>query len=203
MIYSYRIEQAIRAAAVLHKDHIRKGKIPYPYITHLYTVATMVSEYTNEEDVIIGALLHDTLEDTNYAPDELEGDFGSTVRTLVESVSERIQAEELEEKSWKDRKRRYIENLKESSEGALIISAADKIHNMRSAIEEYYDDHQGFIADFQGSPTERVMVYQEISNILNRRLNNDIVAEFNHVFDEYKNFIADVKKETNYYETRT
>ena len=194
MIYSYRIEQAIRAAAVLHADHARKGKTPYPYITHLYTVALIVADYSDEEDTIIAALLHDTLEDTDYSPEELENDFGGNVRPLVEGVSERIQTEEIEVKSWKERKRVYIERLKEASEGSLIISAADKIHNMRSIIEDYMDDHEGFMRDFKGALTDRAMVYQGISNVLNRRLNSVIVGEFNHVFEEYKKFIADVER---------
>ena len=194
MIYSYRIEQAIRAAAVLHADHARKGKTPYPYITHLYTVALIVADYSDEEDTIIAALLHDTLEDTDYSPEELENDFGGNVRRLVEGVSERIQTEEIEVKSWKERKRVYIERLKEASEGSLIISAADKIHNMRSIIEDYMDDHEGFMRDFKGALTDRAMVYQGISNVLNRRLNSVIVGEFNHVCEEYKKFIADVER---------
>lgn len=194
MIYSYRIEQAIRAAAVLHADQARKGKTPYPYITHLYTVALIVADYSDEEDTIIAALLHDTLEDTDYSPEELENDFGGNVRRLVEGVSERIQTEEIEVKSWKERKRVYIERLKEASEGSLIISAADKIHNMRSIIEDYMDDHEGFMRDFKGALTDRAMVYQGISNVLNRRLNSVIVGEFNHVFEEYKKFIADVER---------
>jgi len=197
MTYTYRIEKAIRAAAVLHADQVRKGRTPYPYVTHLYTVATLVSEYTDDEDIIVAALLHDSLEDTDYSPAELESDFGSSVRRLVEGISERINTEEIEQKPWKERKKVYIERLKEASEGSLLISAADKIHNMRSIIEEYLDDHNAFMRDFTGSLTDRAMVYQGISNVLNRRLNSAIVDEFNHVFDEYKKFITDVERKTH------
>ena len=72
MSYSYAIEQAIRAASVLHKDQIRKGSVPYPYVTHLFAVAMIVSDYTSDEDTIVAALLHDTLEDTDYTEEELE-----------------------------------------------------------------------------------------------------------------------------------
>ncbi len=77
---------------------------------------------------------------------------------------------------------------------SLMVSAADKIHNMRSIVEEYFDDHHRFVADFGGLLDERILIYQEISNMLNRRLKNGILTEFNHVFTEYKNFIEDVKK---------
>ncbi len=134
MHYSFRIEQAIRAAAILHKDQVRKGDIPYPYITHTFAVAMIVSDYTDKEDVIVGALLHDTLEDTDYTGEELREDFGGTVLTLVESVT-RPQSDE--GKNWLEIKKQYIKQLKKAPEDALIIAAADKIHNMRSMVETY------------------------------------------------------------------
>ena len=52
-MYSYRVEQAIRAAAVLHQSQLRKGSMPFPYITHLVATAFTLMEYTDDEDVII------------------------------------------------------------------------------------------------------------------------------------------------------
>lgn len=192
-MYSYKIEQAIRAAAVLHKDQVRRGPAPLPYITHLVAVAWLVGEYTKEEDVVVAAWLHDTLEDTDYTKEELEEDFGEKVRLLVENVSEpkEIDGKKL---NWEEKKAAYNEQLKKAPEGALIIAAADKIHNMRSWIEDYYDHHARFLKDFGGSLDERAMKYQDLSNILNRRLSNDIIAEFNHVYTEYKNFLSHVKR---------
>ena len=190
MIYSFRIEQAIRAASILHKDQVRKGSAPLPYISHLVATAFIVADYSKDEDVIIAALLHDTLEDTDYTAAELEDDFGGVVRELVEAVTEP------QEQAWEDRKITYTKQIKQGSEGAAIIAAADKIHNLRSIVEDYYDDHARFIADFGGSLEKRDEVYQKMSNVLNQKLKNPILGEFNHVFEEYKKFVYDVKKET-------
>ena len=192
-MYSYRIEQAIRAAAILHKDQLRKGSAPLPYVTHLYAVAMIVSDYTKDEDTLISALLHDTLEDTDYGADELKEDFGGKVRDIVEALSE---PKEIDGRAttWREKKNSYAKQLKKAPEAALIIAAADKIHNMRAVVEEYYEDHERFMNDFRGSLDDRAMMYQDISNVLNSRLKNDIIAEFNHVYTEYKNFILDVKK---------
>jgi (p)ppGpp synthase/HD superfamily hydrolase len=198
MAYSYRIEQAIKAAAVLHKGQVRKGSVPFPYITHLFAVAMIASDYTDNEDVIVASLLHDTLEDTDYTAEELQDDFGGTVKDIVLGVTEQ-QKDDAEKKPWKERKNEYVKQLKKAPEGSLIVSAADKIHNMRSIVEEYYDDHSRFIADFKGTLEDRLMMYQEISNILNTRLKNGILSEFNHVFTEYKNFINDVQKSRTRY----
>ena len=87
-MYSYRIEQALRAATILHKDQVRKGSIAIPYVSHLVAVSMIAIDYTDNEDVIIACLLHDTLEDTDYTKAELEDDFGGVVREIVEAVSE-------------------------------------------------------------------------------------------------------------------
>lgn len=191
MHYSYRVEQAIRAAAILHKDQIRKGEIPYPYVTHTFAVAMIVADYTKSEDVIVAALLHDTLEDTDYTREELSEDFGGTVLALVESVT---RPETKEKESWTDAKKHYIKQLKEAPQDALVIAAADKIHNMRSMVESYYEKEEELLADFGGSLEDRLIMYQEISNIMNRNLNNAILSEFNHVFEEFKQFITTCQK---------
>lgn len=199
-MYSYRIEQAIRAAAILHKDQLRKGSAPLPYITHLMAVTLIVSDYTDDEDTLVAALLHDTLEDTDYTSEELLEDFGGDIKEIVESLSE-PQDTDKKTYSWLEQKKRYAKKLKRASEQALIIAAADKIHNMRMIVEEYFDDHVRFMHDFRGSLDERALMYQDISNVINAKLKNDIIHEFNHVYSEYKNFILDVKKTKTQRET--
>ena len=186
MLYSYRIEQAIRAASLLHQKQKRKGTVPLPYVTHLFAVAFILSDYTDDEDIIIAGLLHDTLEDTEYTEEELREDFGRRVCEIVRAVSEHVGEGAI--KSWKERKKLYVKQLSQAPQEALMVSCADKIHNMRSIIESYYDNYDKFLKDFGGSVEERVWAYQGISNVLNRRLKSDIVHEFNHVFTEYKKF---------------
>ncbi|MBX2866844.1 HD domain-containing protein [Candidatus Kaiserbacteria bacterium] len=186
MLYSYRIEQAIRAAALLHRTQVRKGPVPLPYVTHLFAVAFILSDYTDDEDVIIAGLLHDTLEDTEYSEEELREDFGRRVFEIVRAVSEQTEGEK---GPWKERKKAYAKQLTEAPQEALMVSCADKIHNMRSTIEGYYGNHEGFLRELaKPSVEDQVWFHQTVSNILNRRLKNDIVHEFNHVFTEYKKF---------------
>ncbi len=75
--------------------------------------------------------------------------------------------------------------------------AADKSHNFRTIVEEYHDDHKRFLQDFGPRTAERMEAYQSIANIINSRLKNDIVHEFNHTFTEFKKFLIDVEKSTN------
>lgn len=197
-MYSFAIEQAIRAASVLHKDQVRKGQVPYPYITHLCAVAMIISDYTNDENTIVAALLHDTLEDTDYTVEELTDDFGTSVATIVSTLTE-PPLKGNEKSALVEQKKQYLKQLRDANEETLIVLAGDKIHTMRSVVEEYYEDHSGFIAEFGTSMESRMLLYQEISNILNRNLKNAILSEFNSVFTEYKNFIHDVEKKRNEY----
>jgi (p)ppGpp synthase/HD superfamily hydrolase len=191
MHYSYRIEQALRASAILHKDQVRKGEVPYPYVTHTFAVALIVSDYTDKEDIIVASLLHDTLEDTDYTRDELHEDFGPNIALIVESVTNPPAPQG---ESWVDTKKRYLKKLKDAPADALMVAAADKIHNMRTMVEAYYDKEDQLLADFGGSLSERLMMYQEISNIFNRKLNNAILSEFNHVFEEFKQFVIEAER---------
>lgn len=192
-MYTYRIEQAVRAASILHKDQLRRGSIPFPFVTHLIATAFTLIDYTTDEDVIVAALLHDTLEDTDYTVEELQEDFGGRVRDIVETLTE-PQSNAENQITWKERKLTYVRQLKKGSEEALLIAAADKIHNFRTTVEDYADAHERFFQDFGKNFDDRIEVYQAIANVINSRLKNPIVAEFNHVFDQYKQFLFDAKQ---------
>lgn len=192
-MYSYRVEQAIRAASVLHKDQTRRGSMPFPFMTHLMATAFTLIDYTTDEDVIVAALLHDTLEDTDYTLEELREDFGGRVGDIVETLTEPKSSPE-HRVTWKDRKLTYARQLKKGSQEALLIAAADKIHNFRTTVEDYADSHDRFYQDFGKNFDERLEVYQQIANVINAKLHNPILAEFNHVFEAYREFLLDVKR---------
>ena len=195
-MYSYKVEQAIRAATVLHQDQLRMGSLPLPYISHLIAVVLILSDYTDDEDTIVAAFLHDTLEDTDYTLDELREDFGGPVSELVLTLTEPKMAGTIK-LSWLDRKKAYAKQLKEGSQEALMIAAADKAHNFRTVVEEYTDNHKRFLQDFGPRSEDRLEAYQIIANVINSRLKSDIVHEFNHTYSQYKQFLIDVEKSTN------
>jgi len=194
-MYTYKIEQAIKAASLLHQGQLRKGSLGLPYITHLMAVTLILRDYTEDEDTLVAAILHDTVEDTDYTIDELKEDFGGKVAEIVASLSE-PREKNGERLSWIERKRVYASQLKNGPMEAVMIAAADKAHNFRSMVEDYYSDHIGFIRDFGINLDERIEAYQNISNSINNKLSDGIVHEFNHTFLEYKKFILNVKANT-------
>lgn len=195
-MYTYKVEQAIKAAALLHQDQLRKGAIALPYVTHLVAVLLIVRDYTEDESTLVAALLHDTLEDTDYTADELKADFGSDVANIVLTLTEPQQTPE-RKIPWLEVKKTYAAQLRKGSKEAVLIAAADKAHNFRTTIEEYYEDHNRFIQDFGPKLNNRLEAYQTIANVINNRLTDGIVHEFNHTFDQYKKFIYDVQNSLN------
>lgn len=195
-MYTYKIEQAIRAATILHEDQLRRGSIPLPYVSHLFAVMTILRDYTTDEDTLVAALLHDSLEDTDYTFEELKDDFGGPIAEIVLTVTEPKYEKEVK-LTWMERKKAYVKQIKKGDQQALMVCAADKIHNLRSTVEEYYESYDRFIQDFGHNFEQRLEIYQSISNVLNSKLKNDIVHEFNSTFTEYKNFLVNVQESQN------
>jgi guanosine-3',5'-bis(diphosphate) 3'-pyrophosphohydrolase len=117
-------------AARKHRDQRRKDAEASPYINHPIEVAEILARIGGVDDVKVlqAALLHDTVEDTQTSPDELEREFGAAVRKLVEEVTDDKTLPKPE------RKRLQIEHAPSLSAGAKLIKLADKICNVRDVM---------------------------------------------------------------------
>jgi len=177
------IQKALRKASELHLGQCRKGS-ELPYIIHPVSVAIILSNYTNDEKIIAAGLLHDVLEDVpNYCFADLKRDFGIKVANLVKEVTEDKMA------TWQTRKEKYIDHLKSASREALLIAAADKIHNLRS----HADDHRAIGKEmwkkFNASPEKNLWFYGEVIKVLKKRLKGNIVKELESAYREAKRVI--------------
>jgi (p)ppGpp synthase/HD superfamily hydrolase len=125
------VARALDFAARKHRDQRRKGAAKEPYINHPAEVAWLVADATGGEPlaVLLAALLHDTLEDTQTTLAELEREFGADVAALVAEVTDDKRLPKAE------RKRLQVEHAGDRSDGAKLIKIADKTSNLRSLIE--------------------------------------------------------------------
>ena len=122
------ISKAKRFCAIAHGSQKRKYT-DMPYWVHPFAVAELVSMVTDNEDIIIAAYLHDTLEDTSVIYDDLVEFFGHTVAQLVYEVSDVSRPEDGNRKVRKDLDRQHL--AKASPEGQTI-KLADLIDNSHS-----------------------------------------------------------------------
>lgn len=140
-----KFDEALALASELHREQNRKES-PIPYISHLMAVAGIVMEANayhpmdNVEDVAIGALLHDAVEDQGHKIDleMVEHKFGATVKRIVEECSDAIVTNQGENKPpWKERKERYLSKISSKSKETLLVSCADKLHNARCIMFDF------------------------------------------------------------------
>jgi GTP diphosphokinase / guanosine-3',5'-bis(diphosphate) 3'-diphosphatase len=122
--------KAAHFAAVRHSGQRRKGVAAEPYINHLLEVAELVSSALSEPDtnLVIAALLHDTIEDAGVTREELIQTFGTDVAGLVVEVTDNKTLPKAE------RKRLQIVNAPKKSVRAQVIKLADKISNLRAIL---------------------------------------------------------------------
>ncbi len=123
--------RAMDFAARKHRDQRRKGVAAEPYINHLAEVALLVADATGGRDrlAVLGALLHDTIEDTKTRRKELAAKFGAEVAALVAEVTDDKRLPK------HARKRLQVETAPHKSRRAKLIKIADKTSNLRSIID--------------------------------------------------------------------
>ena len=124
------IERAIRYAENKHASQKRKDGSPY--IIHPLAVAEIVAEIGLDTDAILGALLHDCIEDTDSTYDEIARQFGSTVAALVEGVTKltRVEYSTLEEQQMENLRKMFMAMSRDIR--VILIKIADRLHNTRT-----------------------------------------------------------------------
>ena len=167
MLLSPRFEAAFTYAAHLHRAQVRKGN-GAPYITHLMAVAALVGECTQEEDWIIAALLHDAVEDQGGLSTlaEIRERFGESVAELVLGCSDTWTQPK---PPWRERKERYIAALEAAPQGVVVISCADKLHNLRSIEGEYLSTGEDLWTSFRGQRSGTCWYFRSLAAVYARR----------------------------------
>lgn len=198
MFLTPKIEKAIVRATVLHQSQKRKVS-GVPYIVHPYSVAFLLAHYTDDEDVIIAGLLHDTLEDIpEYTEEMLREEFGERACAIVKEVTEDFTQAEKEDHSirgnnWRARKEKYLANLSNDSKEALLVATADKIHNMRSALDEYRIHGDSVWEKFKRNADNLIWFYTEAAKVINEHLEHPLVEEMNRLLLELQATAPDKK----------
>src|SRR4051812_26598333 len=184
---SERFDKALVYAARHHRQQLRKGS-RVPYMSHLMSVSAIVLEHGGSEDQAIAALLHDAVED---APDgqgptvlrEIRERFGERVADMVEACSDGLDAAGNRSGSWAERKRPYVAGLLDpakKSDEALLVTAADKIHNGSRIAADLREFGPAFWSTFNACEHELLWYYTSVDTAVTERLPKSSIAEALH-----------------------
>ncbi len=155
-----RFRRAFRFAAEKHAGQTRKAS-SIPYLAHLMGVASLVLEFGGDEDLAIAALLHDVVEDCGGAPmlKEVRRRFGSRVAKIVDGCTD---SDKEPKPPWRERKETYIEHLKSADADTRLVSAADKLNNVRSILSDYREIGESIWDRFNGGREGTLWYYRAL-----------------------------------------
>src|SRR4051812_48335061 len=122
------LQRAYDVAEEKHADQKRKSGDPY--ITHPLAVSTILAELGMDTTTLVAALLHDTVEDTDYSLGRLSEDFGAVVAHLVDGVT-KLDKVKLGAAAEAETIRKMVIAMARDPR-VLVIKLADRLHNMRT-----------------------------------------------------------------------
>jgi guanosine-3',5'-bis(diphosphate) 3'-pyrophosphohydrolase len=170
--------KAIEFASRKHSSQRRKDEEASPYINHPIAVAHLLADTGDVTDLVtlIAAVLHDTIEDTETTPDELEQLFGQTVRKVVQEVTDDKSLDKAV------RKELQVDHAPRLSRRAKEVKLADKIANVQDVTNappagwdltrriQYLDWTEKVVAGCRGANASLERLYDEVLEKGRKRL---------------------------------
>ena len=196
LYFTDRLTKAVDYARHLHIER-RKGT-GIPSMAHLFGVASLVmgeaglTGFPVTEDMVTAALLHDAVEDHGGAArlDDIRHNFGSEVARMVEGLSDSLAENEHAKAPWEQRKRDYIERLRSEPADVRLISAADKLYNARSILEDYRLIGPEIWRRFHRGRDQQIWYFETLLEVFKASGPMRIVDELERVVAELKQISA-------------
>lgn len=183
-----RLQRAFRYAAEKHDGQTRKGTA-VPYLSHLMAVASLVLEAGGDEDMAIAALLHDVVEDCGGMPRlrEVRKRFGDRVAQIVEGCTDSFGEPKAE---WVERKKNYLRELQHADAETRLVSASDKLHNVRTILADYRQHGEAIWTRFSGKREGTLWYYRAVCDQYRRRSPNRNVRELEIAVTELERVVG-------------
>jgi (p)ppGpp synthase/HD superfamily hydrolase len=183
-----RFADAMAYAIEMHSGQTRKGT-DTPYVAHLMSVAALALEHGATEDEAIAALLHDAIEDQGGAPtrNEIVRRFGPLVARIVEGCTD---ADSVPKPPWRARKEKFLSGLAAASPSVQLVCAADKLHNVRSLVEDYQSIGDELWHRFSGGKQGTLWYYRAVADALAENRTNPLVAKLRLAVAELEQLVA-------------
>jgi len=173
------IEKAVRVSVAAHKDQIRKGD-DSPYIIHPFMVALKLAKYNFSDIVIAAALTHDVLEDTEFPEDKLKEELGVEVLEIVKAVTNDDSLE------WEEKKKKYVESVRNGPDAAKAVAVADKIHNLESLLIAHSEQGAALWKKFNRGKEKKLWFENEVLKMLKETWDHPLIQEYEQLLNQEK-----------------
>lgn len=146
-------------------------------------VASLVLEAGGDEDLAIAAFLHDVVEDCGGHPmlNRVRRLFGKRVAEIVDGCTD---AYTVPKPPWRERKESYIRRLQKETAGTRLVSAADKLNNVRSILSDYRALGESVWSRFNGGRDGTIWYYRTLRDEFLRKDNNRITVDLDLAVQE-------------------
>jgi (p)ppGpp synthase/HD superfamily hydrolase len=182
MRLSPKFEKALVYATRIHRNQVRK-KTGIPYIAHILGVASIALEYGANEKEAIGALLHDAVEDCGGAKrlHDIERRFGKAVAKIVDGCTD---TDQTPKPPWLQRKKAYVAHVGHAPQAVQIVSASDKLHNVRATLMAYRQVGEKVWDRFKGGKEGTLWYYRTLVNSFTGQRVRPLVQELNRAVSQ-------------------
>ncbi len=182
MTLSRRFNEAFEYAAEVHGTDTRKGT-DIPYLAHLLGVTSIALEHGADEDEAIAALLHDAIEDGGGPPirEAIHRRFGNRVVEIVNGCTD---TDADPKPPWRERKEQYIAHIPNASASVRLVSAADKLHNVRATLRDYRDLRDKLWGRFTGGKDGTLWYYRELLNAFKVAGSSPLIEELERTLSD-------------------
>jgi (p)ppGpp synthase/HD superfamily hydrolase len=194
LVLTERFSAAVEYVRQLHTE-FRKGT-DVPYMAHLLGVAALVMAEAGgriqvTEDMVIAALLHDAVEDHGGMPRllDIEQRFGENVARMVAGLSDTFAGDHNAKEGWEERKSAYLERLRGESDDVLLISAADKLYNAKSILDDYRLIGDAVWERFKRGADKQLEYFRALLAVFRAHPGNKIVDDFERVVRELSELV--------------
>ncbi len=149
---------------------------------HAMVVYSMIRNITDTEDVLISAILHDIINDTEYGYEEIEEKFGTLVADMVSDLSD-----DKAITKWLERKKEFIRRIRVNHDVNVInIMLADKLHILLANYAAFLKQGDKIWKNTSGTRDENRWFYREVYNIAkNENANEGLLKRYKKLLIEY------------------
>lgn len=180
-----RFSDALQFAEAAHRGQVRKGT-DIPYVSHLLAVTAIVLEHGGDEDLAIAALLHDAVEDAGgeKMEREIRARFGDRVADIVMHNTDAVVDVGEAKPPWRERKEAYLAHMPEKPRDALLVSAADKLHNANAILCDYREIGDRLWERFRGGREGTLWYYRALADAFERLLPGRLASDLSRIVAE-------------------